>query len=157
MEFNTIKIEEIYFQEGEKQRDNCDAVISAVSTALGVNFTNNYFVWIRQTPWGGYNTVYTTAQQNCPLLLWKWPHVYDRFCFHCIISTPQAVSISSEERADDITKCELVTQPPLVPQPMRDGVLKSVWDEEQRIKHIEEMEQKCIQVCDCVCNHWLGS
>ena len=60
VEFNTIKIEELYFQEGEKQRDNCDAVI-----------TNNYFVLIRQTPWGGYNTVYTTAQQNCPLLLWK--------------------------------------------------------------------------------------
>ena len=59
----------------------------------------------------------------------------------------------TQERADDITKCELVTQPPLVPQAMRDGVLKSVWDEEQRIKHIEEMEQKCIQVCDCVCNH----
>ena len=59
----------------------------------------------------------------------------------------------TQERADDITKCELVTQPPLVPQPMRDGVLKSVWDEEQRIKHIEEMEQKCIQVCDCMCNH----
>ena len=59
----------------------------------------------------------------------------------------------TQERADDITKCELVTQSPLVPQPMRDGVLKSVWDEEQRIKHIEEMEQKCIQVCDCVCNH----
>ena len=39
----------------------------------------------------------------------------------------------------------------------KDGVLKSVWDEEQRIKHIEEMEQKCIQVCDCVCNHWLGT
>ena len=57
MEFNTIKIEEIYFQEGEKQKDNCDAV----STALGVNFTNNYFVLIMQTPWGGYNTVYTTA------------------------------------------------------------------------------------------------
>ena len=57
VEFNTIKIEKLYFQEGEKQRDNCDAVISAVSTALGVNFTNNYFVWIRQTPWGGYNTV----------------------------------------------------------------------------------------------------
>ena len=65
VEFNTIKIEDLYFQEGEKQRDNCDAVISAVSTALGVNFTNNYFVLIRQTPWGGYNTVYTTAQQNC--------------------------------------------------------------------------------------------
>ena len=28
----------------------------------------------------------------------------------------------------------------------KDGVLKSVWDEEQRIKHIEEMEQKCIQL-----------
>ncbi|XP_066018065.1 uncharacterized protein [Pocillopora verrucosa] len=50
-----------------------------------------------------------------------------------------------EERADDITKCELVTQPVLVSQPMRDGVLKSVCDEEQRIKHIEEIEQKCIQ------------
>ena len=61
MEFNTIKIEELYFQEGEKQRDNCNVVINAVSTALGVNFTNNYFVLITQTPWGGYNTVYTTA------------------------------------------------------------------------------------------------
>ena len=61
MEFNTIKIEELYFQEGEKRRDNCDAVISAVSTALGVNFTNNYFVLITQTPWGGYNTIYKTA------------------------------------------------------------------------------------------------
>ena len=61
MEFNTIKIEELYFQETEKQRDNCDAVISAVSIALGVNFTNNYFVLITQTPWGGYNTIYTTA------------------------------------------------------------------------------------------------
>ncbi|XP_066018066.1 uncharacterized protein [Pocillopora verrucosa] len=50
-----------------------------------------------------------------------------------------------QERADDITKCELVTQPVLVSQPMRDGVLKSVCDEEQRIKHIEEIEQKCIQ------------
>ena len=50
VEFNTIKIEELYFQEGEKRRDNCDAVINAVSTALGVNFTNNYFVLIRQTP-----------------------------------------------------------------------------------------------------------
>ena len=57
VEFNTIKIEEIYFQEGEKQRDNCNVVINAVSTALGVNFTNNYFVLIRQTPQGGYNTV----------------------------------------------------------------------------------------------------
>ena len=57
VEFNTIKIEDLYFQEGEKQRDNCDAVINAVSTALGVNLTNNYFVLIRQTPWGGYNTV----------------------------------------------------------------------------------------------------
>ena len=61
MEFNTIKIEELHFQEDEKQRDNCDAVISAVSTALSVNFTNNYFVLITQTPWGGYNTIYTTA------------------------------------------------------------------------------------------------
>ena len=61
MEFNTIKIEELYFQEGEKQRDNCDAVINTVSTALGVNFTNNYFVLITQTPWGGYNTIYKTA------------------------------------------------------------------------------------------------
>ena len=61
MEFNTIKIEELYFQETEKQRDNCDAVINAVSIALGVNFTNNYFVLITQTPWGGYNTIYTTA------------------------------------------------------------------------------------------------
>ena len=50
VEFNTIKIEELYFQEGEKQRDNCNVVINAVSTALGVNFTNNYFVLIRQTP-----------------------------------------------------------------------------------------------------------
>ena len=24
VEFNTIKIEELYFQEGEKQRDNCN-------------------------------------------------------------------------------------------------------------------------------------
>ena len=149
MEFNTIKIEDLYFQEGEKQRDNCDAVISAVSTALGVNFTNNYFVLIRQTPWGGYNTVYTTAQQNCPLLLWKQPQVCKRFCFHDIISTPQAVSICSDTR-----KSWWDHQ---VWSPMRDGGLKSVWDEEQRIKHIEEMEQKCIQVCDCVCNHWLGS
>ena len=45
VEFNTIKIEELYFQEGEKQRDNCNAVIDAVSTALGVNFTSNYFVF----------------------------------------------------------------------------------------------------------------
>ena len=45
VEFNTIKIEELYFQEGEKQRDICDAVIDAVSTALGVNFTSNYFVF----------------------------------------------------------------------------------------------------------------
>nr|XP_058954908.1 uncharacterized protein LOC131782212 [Pocillopora verrucosa] len=50
-----------------------------------------------------------------------------------------------QERADEITKCELITESVLVPQAMRDGVLKSVWDEEQRIKHIEEMEQKCIQ------------
>ena len=35
VEFNTIKIEDLYFQEGEKQRDSCDAVINAVSTALG--------------------------------------------------------------------------------------------------------------------------
>ncbi|RMX57587.1 hypothetical protein pdam_00023449, partial [Pocillopora damicornis] len=41
--------------------------------------------------------------------------------------------------------CGKKPQPPVVPQAMRDGVLKSVWDEEQRIKHIEEMEQKCIQ------------
>ena len=61
MEFNTIKIEELYFQESEKQRDNCYAVINAVSIALGVNFTNNYFVLITQTPWGGYNAIYTTA------------------------------------------------------------------------------------------------
>ena len=61
MELNTIKIEELYFQETEKQRDNCNAVINAVSTALGVNFTNNYFVLIMQTPWGGYNIIYTTA------------------------------------------------------------------------------------------------
>ena len=61
MEFNTNKIEDLYFQEGEKQRDICDAVINAVSTALGVNFTNNYFVLITQTPWGGYNTIYKTA------------------------------------------------------------------------------------------------
>ena len=61
MEFNTIKIEKLYFQEGEKQRDSCYAVINAVSIALGVNFTNNYFVLITQTPWGGYNTIYTTA------------------------------------------------------------------------------------------------
>ena len=46
-----MKIEELYFQETEKQRDNnCNAVINAVSTALGVNFTNNYFVLIMQTP-----------------------------------------------------------------------------------------------------------
>ena len=61
--------------------------------------------------------------------------------------------VLTQERADDITKCELDIEPPLVPEPLRDGVPKSVWDEEQRIKQIEEMEQKCIQVCDCVCNH----
>ena len=97
-----------------------------------------------------------------PVILWKQPQVCERFCFHGIISTPicclfQYQFVLKEERADDITKCELVTQPVLVSQAMRDGVLKSVCDEEQRIKHIEEMEQKCIQVCDCVCNHWLGS
>ena len=80
------------------------------------------------------------------------------FCFHGIISTPicclfQYQFVLIEERADDTTKCELVTEPPLVPQATRDGLLKSVWDEEQRIKQIEEMEQKCIQVCDYVCNH----
>ena len=61
--------------------------------------------------------------------------------------------VLTQERADEITKCELITESVLVPQAMRDGVLKSVWNEEQRIKHIEAMEQKCIQVCDCVCNH----
>ena len=60
-EFNTNKVEELYFQEGEKQRDNCNTVINAVSTALGLNFSNNYSVLIMQTPWGGYNTIYTTA------------------------------------------------------------------------------------------------
>ena len=54
--------------------------------------------------------------------------------------------VLTQERADDITKCELDIEPPLVPEPLRDGVPKSVWDEEQRIKQIEEMEQKRIQV-----------
>ena len=35
VEFSTIKIEELYFH----------AVINAVSTVLGVNFTSNYFVF----------------------------------------------------------------------------------------------------------------
>ncbi|CAH3159591.1 hypothetical protein pdam_00022854 [Pocillopora damicornis] len=30
--------------------------------------------------------------------------------------------VLTQERADDITKCELVTKPALVSQPMRDGV-----------------------------------
>ena len=55
--------------------------------------------------------------------------------------------VLTQERADDITKCELDIEPPLVPELLKDGVPKSVWDEEQRIKQIEEMEQKRIQVC----------
>ena len=58
--------------------------------------------------------------------------------------------VLTQERADDITRCELIIEPPLVPRPLRDSVSKSVWDEEQRIKQIEEMELKRNQVCDCV-------
>ena len=52
-----------------------------------------------------------------------------------IISTLQAVSICSDMRKSWWhPKCALVIEPPLVPEPMRNGVLKSVGDEEQRIK-----------------------
>ena len=43
MEFNTINIEQLYFQMVLEQRDNCNTVINAVSTASGVNFTSNFY------------------------------------------------------------------------------------------------------------------
>ena len=51
VKFNAIKIEELYFREVEKQRDNCNnAEVNVVPTALGVNFTNNNFVFDKANP-----------------------------------------------------------------------------------------------------------
>lgn len=55
--------------------------------------------------------------------------------------------VLTQERADDITKVHLVVEPPRAVPVMRDAKPKSVWDEEQRLKQIDQMEQERKQVC----------
>lgn len=54
--------------------------------------------------------------------------------------------VLTQERADDITEVVLVVEPPRLTPAMREGIPKSVWDEEQRLKQIDEMEQNRKQV-----------
>ena len=74
-----------------KQRDNCNTVINAVSIALGVNFTNNFFFY----------------QANLLRMLTLFKQQLNRIAhYSCkknlrtmiIISTLQAVSICSDMR-----------------------------------------------------------
>ena len=55
--------------------------------------------------------------------------------------------VLTQERADDITNVHLVVEPPRAVTVMRDAKPKSVWDEEQRLKQIDQMEQERKQVC----------
>ena len=55
--------------------------------------------------------------------------------------------VLTQERADNITKVHLVLEPPRAVPVMRDAIPKSVWDEEQRMKQIDRMEQERKQVC----------
>ena len=54
--------------------------------------------------------------------------------------------VLTQKRADDVTEVQLLIEPPVAAPAMRDGVPKSAWDEEQRIKQIDDMEQKRNQV-----------
>lgn len=55
--------------------------------------------------------------------------------------------VLTQERGDDITKVYLVVEPPRTVPVMREAIPKGVWDEEQRIKQIDQMEQERKQVC----------
>ena len=55
--------------------------------------------------------------------------------------------VLTQERADDITKVHLLVEPPRSVPVMREAIPKDVWDEEQRIKQIDQMEQERKQVC----------
>ena len=55
--------------------------------------------------------------------------------------------VLTRERADDITKVHLNVEPPRPVTVMTEAIPKSVWDEEQRIKQIDQMEQERKQVC----------
>ena len=55
--------------------------------------------------------------------------------------------VLTQDRADDLTKVHLVVEPPRAVPVMREAIPKSVWDEEQRIKQIDQMEQERKQVC----------
>ena len=58
--------------------------------------------------------------------------------------------VLTQERADDITKVHLIVEPSRPVTVMREAVPKSVWDELQRIKRIDQMEQERKQVCFAV-------
>lgn len=55
--------------------------------------------------------------------------------------------VLTQERVDDITKVHLVVEPARSVSVMREAIPKDVWDEEQRIKKIDQMEQQRKQVC----------
>ena len=58
--------------------------------------------------------------------------------------------VLTQERADDITKVHLIVEPPRPVTVMREAIPKSVWDEQQRIKRIDQIEQERKQVCFAV-------
>ena len=54
--------------------------------------------------------------------------------------------VLTQDRARHTTKLHSVIEPPTAALPMREGLPKSVWDEQQRLKQIDEMEQKRYEV-----------
>ena len=54
--------------------------------------------------------------------------------------------VLTEDRASHTTKLHSIVEPPPVGPAMKEGLPKSVWDEQQRLKQIDEMEHQRNQV-----------
>ena len=54
--------------------------------------------------------------------------------------------VLTQDRASQITKLNCVVEPPLAAPAIKEGLPKSIWDEQQRLKQIDEMEHKRNQV-----------
>jgi len=50
--------------------------------------------------------------------------------------------VLTQDRASQITKLNCVVEPPLAAPAIKEGLPKSIWDEQQRLKQIDEMEHK---------------
>lgn len=57
--------------------------------------------------------------------------------------------VLTRERVEDRTKCTMLIEPPPELPPLSDAMPKTEWDEKQKLKKIDEMEerQKLVSVC----------